>query len=501
MTPRALPGILAGLTLGLTVLAATSPASAITTERVASGLNRPIFVTAPGGDDRLFIVEQRGVIKILETGNVLPVPFLDIDALVPNISGNDERGLLGLAFHPDYAQNGYFYVNYTNNSSDTVVARYSVSGDPNVADAGSALILITIDQPFSNHNGGTVAFSPIDGYLYIGMGDGGSGGDPQNNGQRDNTLLGKLLRLDVDCAAPPCIPPDNPYVGPGDPLDEIWAKGVRNPYRFSFDRATGDMYIGEVGQGTIEEVDFQPAASVGGENYGWRIMEGTLCFDNNVPPGCNDPSLTPPIHEYTHAGSPFRCSITGGYVYRGNAIPALQGTYFFADWCSNQIWSFRYVGGQVTEFTERTTELVPDVGVITNIAGFGEDGSGELYIVDRSSTSTGEVFKIIPESTGVGDPAGVPSVTFNLFPATPNPFSTSTQIGLELAQAGEIRLEVYDTSGRLIRDLGSMTRTAGAHLVAWDGHSTAGSLAPSGIYFLRAEMGGQVLTQRLQLLR
>lgn len=235
-----------------------------------------------------------------------------------------------------------------------------------------------------------LAFGPNDGYLYIGMGDGGSGGDPQNRAQNDGELLGKMLRIDVDGGLPYGIPPDNPFVEPGLPLDEIWAKGLRNPWRYSFDRLTGDLYIGDVGQNLYEEIDFQPASSTGGENYGWRLMEGNHCY--NPPSNCDPGGLIYPIYEYTHGGSPFRCSITGGYVYRGNAIPDLQGTYFFGDYCSGQIWSFRYDGSSVTEFTERTSQLAPGGGMsIDEISSFGEDAEGNIYIVDLG----GEVFKVI----------------------------------------------------------------------------------------------------------
>jgi glucose/arabinose dehydrogenase len=367
----------------------TTSATGITTERVASGLSSPIFVTSPPGDlQRLFIVERPGRIVILSNGQVLPDPFLDI---VGRVLSGGERGLLGLAFHPDYDNNGYFYVNYTNTSGNTVVSRFEISADPDLADSSSEYLLLTISQPYSNHNGGMIAFGPNDGYLYIGMGDGGSGGDPQNRAQNDGVLLGKMLRIDVDGGSPYGIPPDNPFAGPGDPLDEIWARGLRNPWRFSFDRQTGDIYIADVGQSQWEEIDYQPASGSGGENYGWRLMEGVHCY--NPPIDCDSGGLTYPIYEYSHGGSPFRCSITGGYVYRGNAIPQLPGTYFFADYCSDQIWSFRYDGSNITEFTDRTTELAPDSGqVINDISSFGEDGSGELYIVDLG----GEVFKIVP---------------------------------------------------------------------------------------------------------
>ncbi|MBD3232138.1 MAG: T9SS type A sorting domain-containing protein [candidate division Zixibacteria bacterium] len=368
----------------------TTFAQSLTSIRVASGLSAPELVTSPSNDlDRAFIVEQTGAIRILQDGQLLPTPFLDIDSLV---SYGGERGLLGLTFHPDYDQNKYFYVNYTDVDGNTVIARFEASNDPNVADPDSRANIFTIDQPYSNHNAGMLAFGPNDGYLYFGLGDGGSAGDPGNRAQDDSVLLGKMIRIDVDSDFPYAIPDDNPFVGPGPPLDEIWAKGLRNPWRFSFDRANGDMYIADVGQNLWEEVDYQPGDSPGGENYGWRLMEGSHCY--NPPEDCDPGGLTYPIHEYSHGGSPYRCSITGGYVYRGDAMPSLQGTYFFADYCSGQIWSFRYDGNNVNDFQERTSELEPQGNYdIADISSFGEDGAGDIYITDLDD---GEVFKIVP---------------------------------------------------------------------------------------------------------
>ena len=368
-----------------------SKATDLSTIRVASGLTSPVFVTAPTGDnERIFIIEQPGRIRILRDGAVLPAPFLDI---VSRVSYGGERGLLGLAFHPQFADNGYFYVDYTNVSGNTVIARYNLTADADVADPMSEVILKTINQDFSNHNGGMLAFGPVDHYLYIGMGDGGSGGDPNERAQDDGQLLGKLLRLDVD-APPDYIPADNPFVGPGNPLDEIWAKGMRNPWRFSFDRLTHDLFIADVGQSNWEEIDFQPASSTGGENYGWNTYEGNHCYDSP----CDPTGLVFPFYEYSHGGDPFRCSITGGYVYRGGLIPDLQGTYFFADYCSSQIWSFRYNAGDTSEFRDRTAELDPGGGLsIGSISSFGEDAPGEIYICDHDG---GEVFKIVPADPG-----------------------------------------------------------------------------------------------------
>jgi hypothetical protein len=360
------------------------------TALVASGLNALVYLTAPPDDfNRLFVVEQNtGQIRIIKSGTVLPTPFLNIGAL---ISAGGERGLLSMAFHPDYANNGHFFVNYTNTSGNTVIARYTVSVDPDLADPTSALILKTINQTAANHNGGQLQFGP-NGYLYVGMGDGGSFDDPFNNAQDPQSLLGKMLRLDVD-AGPPYIPASNPFVGDPSTLDEIWALGLRNPWRFSFDRDTGDLYIADVGQNAREEVDFQPAPSSGGENYGWDCEEGFDCTPTNnggYGCACGDPDLTPPILDVNHSGS---CSITGGYVYRGCALPDLVGTYFFSDYCGGYVRTFRYAEGDPVPpaVIDRTAELAPITGAIVS---FGEDAAGELYIV----TLAGNVYKIIADT-------------------------------------------------------------------------------------------------------
>ncbi len=379
------------------VLAGTTP---LTTVRVASssdGIFRPVYVTAPSGDyDRIFILEQSGRIKILTGGAVLPTPYLNIDSRVGGgTSGGDERGLLGLAFHPDYFNNGYFFVDYTNNSGNTVIARYQVSGDPltsDVADVGSETILMTISQPFGNHNGGWIDFGPNDGYLYISLGDGGSGGDPGDRAQDiTNQKLGKMLRIDVDSGTPYGIPPDNPFVGiTGD--DEIWAYGLRNAWRNSFDPETGDLYMADVGQNAWEEIDFQRGESSGGENYGWRCMEGNHCYTSSSGCTCNSGAVVDPIYEYNHS---LGFSLTGGEIYRGCMIPDLTGTYFYADYVTHKIWSFRYNGISVVDFADRTSELAPGGGLaISNISSFGRDGLGEMYICDLFG---GEVFQIVAD--------------------------------------------------------------------------------------------------------
>jgi glucose/arabinose dehydrogenase len=374
---------------------AASAQTPLATELVASGLNRPLWAGAPEGDPRIFVAEKTGRIKIVVNGAVLATPFL---SLVGKISNGSEQGLLGVAFHPNYAQTGWFYVNYTDLNGDTVIARFQVSADPNVAEPTSETLILAQPQPFDNHNGGDLHFGP-DGYLYVMLGDGGSANDPGCRAQKLSSRLGKILRYDVDSATPYAIPPDNPFVGVAGAFPEIWHYGVRNPWRVGFDRLTGDLYIGDVGQDAREEISFAPAG-MGGLNFGWRVMEGTRCNGLGSclagTPACGAPELVPPIYEYSH--SPGSKSVTGGFVYRGCAIPSLQGTYFFADYLDDKIRSFIYdTTNGVQNFQDRTAELAPGGGLsIQNIASFGEDGFGELLILDNTGSSQGEVFKIVP---------------------------------------------------------------------------------------------------------
>lgn len=342
----------------------------------AGGLDTPIGLANAGdGSGRLFVIEKGGAIRVVQAGEVLAEPFLDLRDRV-NASGS-EQGLLGLAFHPGYAANGFFFVDYTDQAGDTVVSRFRVTADPNRADPASEEIVLTQRQPAGNHNGGHLAFGP-DGYLYIALGDGGGAGDTYGNGQNLQSWLGTLLRIDVD-ELPYSVPPDNPFVGDSAALDEIWAYGLRNPWRFSFDRATDDLYIADVGQNQYEEIDFEPASSPGGENYGWPIMEGLHCY----PEGANcDPSgLVLPVAEYDHSQG---CSVTGGYVYRGEAFPAMQGVYFFADWCSGLLWGL----APGPDGGWQSALLLDADG---NIASFGEGEAGELYAVDMQS---GTVYQV-----------------------------------------------------------------------------------------------------------
>jgi glucose/arabinose dehydrogenase len=434
---------------------ALSAQTPLTTVLFKNGFTNPIYLTAPPNDfDRVFVVERAGKIKVVKNIQTSPMtnatPFLDITGLTTTVG---ERGLLSMAFHPNYASNGKFFIYYTNSSGNIVVAQYSVSANPDVANS-TATILLTIPHPsFSNHNGGTVLFGP-DGYLYFACGDGGSANDPNNNAQNINSFLGKMHRIDVDNPAPHLaygIPPNNPYAGATPGLDEIWAQGHRNPFRFSFDRNTGDLYVGDVGQNLWEEVDFQPAGSVpptgSAFNYGWRCLEGT--HPTNLA-GCQYPNPYPneiaPIYEYGHAGS-INCVI-GGVVYRGTAVPDLRGTYFFGDNGSSNIWSFIYTNGNVTNFKDRTAELAPGGGLsIASICAFCQDAMGEVYICDLNG---GEIFKIVPvnpvlvgvSSFGTGTPGcnGAQLLTTNTSPVINNPGfevftsnSPSGALGLGLA--------------------------------------------------------------------
>ncbi len=363
--------------------AASWGAVTIKAEPVVTGLSSPVDITHAGdGSGRLFITLQGGRVVIFDGVQILSPPFLDINSLV---SSGGERGLLGAAFHPNYVGNGFFYVSYTDTAGDSVIARYSVSLDPNRADPTSGVILLTIPQPFSNHNGGQLHFGP-DGYLYIGIGDGGSGGDPQNNGQDLGTLLGKILRIDVDFGFPFTVPPDNPFVGVVGAREEIWSFGLRNPWRFSFDRLTGDMFIGDVGQNSWEEVDFQPANSTGGENYGWRLMEGNSCFNPAI--NCNNGTLTLPILVYDHSVG---CSVTGGYLYRGSKNPNLNGLYLYGDFCSGLIW-----GAQEDGLGGWNTTVLLDTNF--SISTFGEDESGEIYFAHLSATD-GTIYQVVQSTS------------------------------------------------------------------------------------------------------
>ena len=357
--------------------APTGAVPALKLTEVANGLSSPVLAKSAPGDDRLFIVEQGGTVRILDNGTLLDPPFLDVSGI---INAGGEQGLLGLAFHPSYATTGRFFVHYSaQGDGHTVIAEYVRSADPNVADPTPVAIVLEQDQPEGNHNGGSIEFGK-DGMLYIFLGDGGGGGDNHGtigNGQDLTTKLGKVLRIDVTTL--PYQSPAGNLVG-GAP--EIWDYGVRNPWRDSFDPCTGDLYIGDVGQGSWEEVDVEPQG-MGNQNYGWRRMEGTHCYEQN----CDMTGITLPVVEYDHGQG---CSVTGGYVYRGAAIPGLRGTYFYGDYCQGRIWTFFYAGGQATQQAEVTDDL-QSAGI--SISSFGQDNDGEVYVVDHG----GAVYKIEAE--------------------------------------------------------------------------------------------------------
>ncbi len=345
---------------------------------VATGLAQPLFATHAGdGSGAIYIVEKRGTIRVVSNGALRETPFLDITSIVG--SQGSEQGLLGLAFHPNYPTNRQFFVNYTDLNGDTVIARYTARPDGVTADPNSARLVLKIDQPYPNHNGGMLAFGP-DKMLWIGTGDGGSAGDPQGNAQNRGSLLGKMLRIDVDSGDPYGIPPDNPFINDPSTRPEIWALGLRNPWRYSFDRATGDLYIGDVGQGAWEEIDLHRAGSPGGQNYGWNIMEGGHCFRSAA---CDQSGLELPIAEYpTHGDG--TCAVIGGYVYRGQAYPPMVGGYFYADYCGGQIWALSPAPDGAWQST-----LLLDTDL--SISSFGEDEAGELYI----TTFEGVLYRLV----------------------------------------------------------------------------------------------------------
>lgn len=370
----------------------------ISLTREFSGLSQPVHITHAGdGSGRLFVIEQVGRIRIIKNGVLLSTPFLNITSRVGCCG---ERGMLSVAFPPGYGNKGYFYVYYTNTSGNIVVARYFLTSNPDIADPNSEQIVLTISHPtFANHNGGQLAFGPDDGYLYLGTGDGGGAGDPSGNAQNPNSLLGKILRIDVESGNPTrqnpttyTIPSTNPYAQTQGYRGEIWALGLRNPWRFSFDRQTHDLYIGDVGQDTEEEVDFQSASSTGGENYGWNILEGSLCF--NPPSGCVPPSMySPPVSEYNHGSNDsIGCAVTGGFVYRGVNYPDMQGIYFYGDYCTGRIWGLKFDGS-----AWQSTLLLDTTYTIST---FGEGEDGNLYLADYAN---GDIYmlKTGPNCVGI----------------------------------------------------------------------------------------------------
>ena len=350
----------------LSVLTLPDPQTVIWRE-VASGLQKPTDIGSAGdGSGRVFVLEQVGRVRILQDNQLLPSPFLDISQLVG--SDSSERGLLGIAFHPKYAQNGFFFINYTDKEGNTHIARFKVSTEnPNQADPSSQMELLFVRQPYGNHNGGSLAFGP-DGYLYAGLGDGGSGGDPLGSGQSLNTLLGKILRLDVDGGEPYAVPVDNPFSEGGGEA-EIWAYGLRNPWKISFDRVTGDLYIADVGQNQWEEINVTNSGAPGGINYGWNLMEANHDFSGAFYDAA---TLTLPQVEYSHAEG---CSVTGGHVYRGELLPEWQGVYLYGDYCSGNIWGLLQAKANALLFKTNFS-----------ISAFGLDETGEVYLADYSGS-------------------------------------------------------------------------------------------------------------------
>jgi glucose/arabinose dehydrogenase len=449
--------------------------------------SKALFLTDCGdGTDRIFVVEQTGGIRVFQNdpATASSTLFLDLSGRIS--SSNGEQGLLGLTFHPNYAQNGFFYVNYTApNPLRTVIARYKVmANNPNVADPASEFIIIEIPQPYANHNGGMLAFGP-DGYLYIGMGDGGSGGDPDNNAQDLTKLLGKMLRIDVNDTTATThyvIPSDNPYAqDPGSSRKEIWALGFRNPWRFSFNGANGALWVGDVGQDTREEIDIVEK----GKNYGWRIMEGTICHD--PPSGCNQTGLVLPIKDYSHA---LGDAVVGGYIYHGLRRPGYAGAYIYGDYGSGRIWLLRYGGGVVT-----ADSLITQIPY--SITSFGVDRYEELYVVTDALSGSG-ILRFPGGLTGENPP--VPE-SFILGPNYPNPFSEETSIAFTLNRRSPFSIAIYDVGGHFVRTLLEADRPAGTYSETWDGRNMRGEPMASGVYFYRLDAGTITLTKKMILLR
>jgi len=438
----------------------------------------PVGLTsANDGTNRIFVVEQGGVIKVFENADTVTSARIFLD-FTDSVTSGGERGLLGLAFHPQYETNGYFYVNYTRQTDTlrTFISRFSVSAnDPDSADPASQTVLLRVNQPYTNHNGGALEFGP-DGFLYIGLGDGGSGGDPQNNAQNLSVLLGKILRIDVDTTnggLPYGIPPGNPFVGNMNGWrEEIYAYGLRNPWRFSFDPVTAFLWCGDVGQNTLEEIDLIER----GKNYGWRIMEGTQCY--NPSSGCDTTGLTLPIWDYERS---LGGSVTGGYVYRGGAFPDLAGFYIYGDFVSGRIWALHYTS------PDSLTNVPIDTMDAYSLSSFGIDEGGELF----SCSLAGEIFrlKLRSPSTGIRHDSSSP-LSFEI-QSYPNPFNSSVEIRYELPYSGRIQIAIFDPLGRMIDLLANHDQSAGRHAIRWEART-----ASSGWFYCRLTLEGSGVLRR-----
>jgi glucose/arabinose dehydrogenase len=430
----------------------------------SNGLTSPVVI-ANAGDSRLFVANEPGSISIVDSaGNVKPEFFLDITNKV--IFGG-EQGLLGLAFHPDYKNNGYFYVNYIGAGDSTHISRFSIlPGHPDKADSLSEMKIMTIAQPYKNHNGGNLAFGP-DGYLYIGLGDGGSGGDPENRAQNPLVFLGKILRIDVDHGNPYTIPDSNPYYALSSVRNEIWALGLRNPWRFSFDRKTGDLWIADVGQNALEEINFQPAGSHGGENYGWRCYEGEQPYNQE---GCAPAdSFTFPVYTYPHGDE---CSVTGGFVYRGDSLSPYYGKYFFADYCSDRIWTLH---------KDATGWAREDFGQFAGngFSTFGEDNKGELYVAGHSN---GIIYRIASQATGLSPEKELSGIQF-----FNDPSSRKFRLEINSGIATEAILSIYDMQGAVrFRDK-----------ITDEKYEFSTSRLPYGVYLINLEINGKYWSHKL----
>jgi glucose/arabinose dehydrogenase len=422
--------------------------------------NSAVFLThADDNTDRIFIVEQSGRIKVFpNSSNASSAKeYLNI---TDRVTSGGEMGLLGLAFHPDYENNGYFYVNYTTETPTlrTVISRFQVTSNPDSADKNSEFEILTFNQPYQNHNGGWIGFGPNDGYLYIAVGDGGSGGDPQNYAQRINTLLGKILCIDVDGGTPYAIPPTNPfYDSTGNVKKEIYAWGLRNPWRCSFDPITGKLWAGDVGQNTWEEIDIIE----NGKNYGWRCYEGTHPYNTS---GCNYPEYINPIWEYPHGAE---CSITGGYVYRGPSVPELAGKYIYGDYCSRKIWALEYDG--ITPPTNQYLLTAPN-----SITSFGVDQNNELHI----TSSDGKIYRFTPTITD-NEPENNPTGYF-IEQNYPNPFNPSTMIKYNLPEDSDVAIKIYDALGKEIDSITTGIQQKGSYQKTWSAEKFS-----SGVYLVK----------------